>query len=639
LTGIVQYGTSAEDILNKYLEVNREYFDDYVSMHLAVVAAQDLGVESYTIKNNLKSMSGMTSKERVSLITGANNFVPLTLNTNKISQVLDKASFDTMSFDDFRTEYVKLRQHLLQLPLIDLVFKNDITPEQEKDLKLIDEDFPLFKTRLEKAIQEREKRQKFFKGALVSKDHPVTDAPTNPADRNLNNLNISFNEVASNEENPYPTYADDMKRLGFADGTLVQSFVEDTLKTSQEGIQPSTPDLDFLKVAPSINSEEYLLRQKDRLKLNDMSDEDFIKNNNDIFDTIHFLESDRGQTNETLGETQLSPDIKREAENNLYQNNHISEGHLKYLRNKSSKDLDLEDEKLLMFTVFNFRPLHDSQGKYVEGAGDDLYKKVVQDPQYDNILELHQKQWTRANPERYKEITGDDIEKNYRRGRKGFNDGGNDKEENIGIKGEHGSYSWNTRVENKDVIELIRAGLSFLEPNDNISQEDISAARMSLHTLQPKQEHKGGFPINVSKELLNVLKIKEPDFYNKTGWKDQGSFMPISSAAIMDYLYPENYSRFNKAYQESDKKPFDIKTKIGAYTWHLEKENARQQEGWNQTKVADALTDWMVLKPAQLIHSLATNSSKDWTDSTIDWTNSDKDQTENTGLAPWRQSD
>ena len=105
-------------------------------MHLAVVAAQNLGVENYTIKKNFKSMSGMTPNERVLLITGANNFVPLTLNSNKMSEVLDSASFDTMSFDEFRIEYVKLRQHLLQLPLIDLVFKNDITPEQEKDLKL-----------------------------------------------------------------------------------------------------------------------------------------------------------------------------------------------------------------------------------------------------------------------------------------------------------------------------------------------------------------------------------------------------------------------------------------------------------------------------------------------------------------------
>ena len=105
---------------------------------------------------------------------------------------------------------------------------------------------------------------------------------------------------------------------------------------------------------------------------------------------------------------------KWEAENNLYQHNHISEGHLKYLRNKSSKDLDLEDEKLLLFTVLNFRPLHDLETKeHLPGAGDELYKKVLRNPTHDNILELYQAQWTRADPERYKEITGDDIEKNY----------------------------------------------------------------------------------------------------------------------------------------------------------------------------------------------------------------------------------
>ena len=655
LNKIIQYGTSAEDILNKYLEVNREYFDDYVSMHLAVVAAQNLGVENYTIKKNFKSMSGMTPNERVLLITGANNFVPLTLNSNKMSEVLDSASFDTMSFDEFRIEYVKLRQHLLQLPLIDLVFKNDITPEQEKDLKLIDEDFPFFKTRLEKAIQEREKRQKYFTGALVSKDYPVTDASENPADRNLNNLNISFNEVASNKENSYPTYTDDMERLGFNNGgTPVQSFIEDTLKTNQEVLQPSLPTLDFLKVAPSIDWQEYLLRQKKRLKLDDMSDENFLNINNEIFDTIYFLESDRGQTNEQLGGTQLSPALKWEAENNLYQHNHISEGHLKYLRNKSSKDLDLEDEKLLLFTVLNFRPLHDLETKeHLPGAGDELYKKVLRNPTHDNILELYQAQWTRADPERYKEITGDDIEKNYDRVRQKFRRGGNNnniadafsflesnrdafsfldsnREENIGMKGEHGVHYWNTRVENEDVLELIRAGLRFLEPNDNISQEDLYAAKRSLSTLHPDKKHKGGFPINVSKELLNVLKIKESTFYNKTGWKDRGgNFIPISNAAIMDYLYPEDYNRFNIAYQQSNKKILDMKAQMGAYSWHLQQEHNRQKEGWNQTKTADVLQDWIFQKPAQLIYNLATNpyknwTNKDWTDTNIDWTNPDK---------------
>ena len=238
----IQYGTPVEDILNTYLQKNKDYFDDYVGMRLAIEAAKELGVPSDFITSRFKSIANMTGHERSLLMAGANSFVPLTINSSRMSEILDKASFDTMNFQEFNIEYNKLRQHLLQLPLIDLLFEQDITLEDEQNLKLVDEDFPFFKTRLEKAQKDRENREGFFKGELVSKDYPVTDAAENPGDRKLDNQAVSFNEVAANKENPYPTYADEMERLGFAEGKIARSAIEDLLKPTRP-----LPDIDILK--------------------------------------------------------------------------------------------------------------------------------------------------------------------------------------------------------------------------------------------------------------------------------------------------------------------------------------------------------------------------------------------------------
>ena len=49
-----------------------------------------------------------------------------------------------------------------------------------------------------------DQRQRNFKGSEISEDYPVTDVAKNPADRDLDNLPLSFNEVASNEPiNPF----------------------------------------------------------------------------------------------------------------------------------------------------------------------------------------------------------------------------------------------------------------------------------------------------------------------------------------------------------------------------------------------------------------------------------------------------
>ena len=72
----------------------------------------------------------------------------------------------------------------------------------------------------------KEEREQRALGGEISEDYPVKAVSNNPADRKLDNLPISFNEVAANKENPYPTYKDEMERLGFKSGNIVEEALE-----------------------------------------------------------------------------------------------------------------------------------------------------------------------------------------------------------------------------------------------------------------------------------------------------------------------------------------------------------------------------------------------------------------------------
>ena len=72
----------------------------------------------------------------------------------------------------------------------------------------------------------KEEREQRALGGVISEDYPVKAVSNNPADRKLDNLPISFNEVAANKENPYPTYKDEMERLGFKSGNIVEEALE-----------------------------------------------------------------------------------------------------------------------------------------------------------------------------------------------------------------------------------------------------------------------------------------------------------------------------------------------------------------------------------------------------------------------------
>ena len=203
----VNWKQPVEEILNQYIEANKDLFNDHVTMKLAIEGARELGVSSWEVLEEVKGLPGISGYEKSLLVSQVNNFIPITISEDKLGEIFEKASFDNMGFREFKVEYFKLRQHLLQLPLIDLLFIDDITDEDKEALETLkEEDFQKYK----------EKREAKFTGGEISKDYPVSNVIKNPSDKLIDNENISYNEKANNLNKTQI----EMKRLGFKEGGL-----------------------------------------------------------------------------------------------------------------------------------------------------------------------------------------------------------------------------------------------------------------------------------------------------------------------------------------------------------------------------------------------------------------------------------
>ena len=227
-----------EKVLESYREANADFFPYYVNAKNAVQGAIELGVPWQTIKDELWSIPNTTREERSLLIGGNEYYVPLNIAVGQFENIMKYNDFSSMSFSMFKLKYIQLREQLMSLPLVDILKDRDhatydmLTDEytdQEIDYELLQRG----------AGRERRKRAI---GGEISEDYPVTDVAKNPADRKLNNLPLSFNEVAADKENPYPTYEDEMKRLGFESGGGV---VDENLLEQEESILLALAEEDY----------------------------------------------------------------------------------------------------------------------------------------------------------------------------------------------------------------------------------------------------------------------------------------------------------------------------------------------------------------------------------------------------------
>ena len=423
IRGSIQYNNTPEQVLNSILQANNNYFKSYVKMKLAVEAAENLGVGHNIIRDELKSIPLMRGSDRSALINAHNRFTPLLLTTNDFLDIKNTINFtnSSMSFNEFKMQYYKINQTLSYLPLLDLTFTDDITSEQEDALKLINfeaSDIGIFKgTSRYRQYKDYEKRQKRFIGREISEDYPVTDAVKNPADRKLDNQSVSFNEVAANKENPYPTYADELERLGFANAGKVS---KDLLMPDETGLKQFFTHLQSSAITEE-TLQNYKYDMKDRLGIDNPN---FDRDTKNIEDTAHYLESRQGLADPSSfavrGEWQLGESTKQYALDKMEKNNRLNPFQIEHLRTTPTNLLSDVESRLMFHAVINTRVLHDEQGQPRHGEGDKILERLYSGGNTlpENTIEAYNYLYVAAAPEKYKEITGDDITANLAEGLK-----------------------------------------------------------------------------------------------------------------------------------------------------------------------------------------------------------------------------
>ena len=227
LWNVVGKGYTKDDFLDRYLSVNQKYYNDFKRMQEFTESAEFFNLAPLSLLRD----SGIGRTDRVALGVGKKRFFrPLGMTNNLRLSLLESESQKDDYFD-IMTGIYQMNRVLSNLPIL---------VDSEADVKNVPETF------------EELERQRNFKGGEISEDYPVTDVAKNPADRDLDNLPLSFNEVASNEQiNPFTgepytalyynggavrkQYAkggsdrkkvSDMERLGFKSGSLTSLILQ-----------------------------------------------------------------------------------------------------------------------------------------------------------------------------------------------------------------------------------------------------------------------------------------------------------------------------------------------------------------------------------------------------------------------------
>tara|TARA_R110002020_G_scaffold431932_1_gene642007 strand:- start:819 stop:5510 length:4692 start_codon:yes stop_codon:yes gene_type:complete len=274
------YNSDYDKALKQFIKINNNYYTATTQLYKAVRAAQILNVDVVSPLKNIKA----TNREKNELISGSPYFTPLRFSARQINDLLTKATpTKTLPyFDIFRTQLFKLEEQYLALPLVELP---SAAKKQEHT-----EEFP--------------KRNQKFTGGLISEDYPVTDVSENPSDRDINNQNVSYGEVAENI-NPYKK---DMERLGFNEG-------KEAAINNWYAIQQKNKRLDSDR-----NANQYKQSQLNRLaKALGIEPSNFDSENFNIMArTISTAESDNRQT--TQNKYEQRPGAIQDALKNLLAN-------------------------------------------------------------------------------------------------------------------------------------------------------------------------------------------------------------------------------------------------------------------------------------------------------------------------------
>ena len=185
----INRGDTAENIINKYVRQNENYYNYQVDFNKALKAANTLNLDSLEISNTIKrTLTNFNSIEKQSFLLGDDTFKPLRLNNFDFNTVFKMDDRPNISYLDFVELYSNTYQKLSNLPLIE---KNEYSKQEQEALEMVNPPMRINK----------------FKGGEV--DVPQTkDEPEDRVD--------PFTGLP---------YSDQMARLGFNEGGNVNPNV------------------------------------------------------------------------------------------------------------------------------------------------------------------------------------------------------------------------------------------------------------------------------------------------------------------------------------------------------------------------------------------------------------------------------
>ena len=194
---------TTEEFLKKYAKLNQRYYDVFKDFNKLTSDFETLGVNTTYVK---EFESTLSSVDKISFFNPTQRFVPLNLSIALLN------SNSQLAKNIHEAENLNYAELVRGIAEIDGVLGKQPVLRGPEDKQ----EYPSVSKTVDKLIknleQEEEERQNKTEGGLVKGVMDVPSAAPNPADRKLNNRDISFNEVAANqEENPY---TEEMEKLG-----------------------------------------------------------------------------------------------------------------------------------------------------------------------------------------------------------------------------------------------------------------------------------------------------------------------------------------------------------------------------------------------------------------------------------------
>ena len=178
LNDTIRKNVKAETVLDAFDKENKKNYKAYVKTKLMLDAAKHFDVDNYTIQSLVnENLKGYTKDEKNTFLYSSNEYVPLKISDKKLQQAYEELNFDNIGYREFFDAYTIKYLEYAQLPLLE---------------------------------EEKVDKKEFSTGGLVSGPE-VPDTKENPADR----------------VDPFTgePYSDQMARLGFNEGKLVQDIL------------------------------------------------------------------------------------------------------------------------------------------------------------------------------------------------------------------------------------------------------------------------------------------------------------------------------------------------------------------------------------------------------------------------------